>query len=174
MSVVANTSPLRYLIATGHADLLAKLFGTVLIPPAVERELLDPHAPPSVRQWMTERPTWLEIRRVQAEPDTELTEQLHAGEAEAVQLALELQAEVLIIDERQGRHMASARGISVIGALGMLRESFGRGFIQDPMLLVAQLRSNGFRASRALIRRFEEQIRELDRRRPQRSSGSQS
>ena len=37
MTVVSNTSPLRYLIAAGQADLLAKLFGTILIPSAVER-----------------------------------------------------------------------------------------------------------------------------------------
>jgi predicted nucleic acid-binding protein len=45
MMVVSNTSPLRYLVAAGRADLLAKLFGTILLPSAVEREFLDPHAP---------------------------------------------------------------------------------------------------------------------------------
>jgi predicted nucleic acid-binding protein len=52
MTVVSNTSPLRYLVAAGHADLLAKLFGTILVPSAVEREILDPHASPSVQRWM--------------------------------------------------------------------------------------------------------------------------
>jgi predicted nucleic acid-binding protein len=163
MTVVSDTSPLRYLVAAGQADLLAKLFGTILIPSAVEREILDPHAPPSVRHWMAQRPTWLQIHKVQTTPDAILTEQLDPGEAEAIQLAQELRADALIMDERRGRQIAAGRGITVIGVLGMLRESYRRGFIDNPIALAAQLRSLGFRASRALTRRFEEQIREMER-----------
>ncbi len=161
--VVSDTSPLRYLIAAGQADLVGKLFGTVLIPRAVEREILDPHSPSSVQQWMAQRPAWLQIRDVQSRPDVGLTEQLDPGEADAIHLAVELRAEVLIMDERRGRQIAAARGITVIGAFGILRESYRRGFIGDPVAVAAQLRSEGFRASRALMRRFEEQIRELER-----------
>ncbi|MFZ0961632.1 MAG: DUF3368 domain-containing protein [Terriglobia bacterium] len=163
MTVVSNTSPLRYLVAAGQADLLAKLFGTILIPNAVEREILDPHAPPSVQHWMAHRPPWLQIRPVQTAPDAELTGQLHSGEAEAIQLAQELRADALIMDERRGRQMAARRGLTVIGVLGMLRESYRRGFIHDPLALAAQLRSLGFRTSHALTRRLEEQIREIER-----------
>lgn len=167
MTVVANTSPLRYLIASGQVGLVAKLFGTVLIPRAVERELLDPHAPPPLRQWMTQRPAWLETRDVHLRPDSELTSELDPGEREAIQLALELRAELLIMDDRRGRQMATARGLTVIGALGMLRESYRQRLIENPLELTAQLRSNGFRVSRALMRRFEEQIHELERHRLQ-------
>jgi predicted nucleic acid-binding protein len=163
MTVVSNTSPLRYLIAAGHADLVANLFGTVLIPRAVERELLDPHAPASVREWLARCPAWIETRDVHLSPDLEVIGQLHTGEAEAIQLALELRAEVLVMDERRGRQLAAARGLTVIGALGMLRESYRQGLIQNPFALAARLRSHGFRCSRALMRRFEEQIQELQR-----------
>jgi len=95
MTVVSNTSPLRYLIAAGQADLLERLFGTILIPSAVEREILDPHAPPSVQHWMTQRPPWLQVREVQTAPDAELSGQLDSGEAEAIQLAQELRADAL-------------------------------------------------------------------------------
>jgi predicted nucleic acid-binding protein len=162
MTVVSNTSPLRYLVAAGQADLLAKLFGTILIPAAVEREILDPHAPLSVQRWMAQRPPWLEVREVQTAPDAELTGQLDPGEAEAIQLAQELRADALIMDERRGRRVAAGRGITVIGVLGMLRESYRRGFIDNPIALAAHLRSLGFRTSRALTRRFEEQIREME------------
>jgi predicted nucleic acid-binding protein len=162
MTVVSNTSPLRYLVAAGQADLLAKLFGTIVIPTAVEREILDPHAPTSVQHWMAQRPPWLQVREVLRAPDAELTGQLHLGEAEAIQLAQELRADALIMDERRGRQVASGRGITVIGVLGMLRESYRRGFIDNPIALAAQLRYLGFRTSRALTRRFEEQIREIE------------
>lgn len=166
MTVVSNTSPLRYLIAAGQADLLRKLFGTIFIPSAVEREICHPHAPPSVRRWMARHPSWLQTHEVHSAPDAELIQQLDPGEAEAIQLAQELGADALIMDERRGRQMAAGRGITVIGALGILRESFRREFIANPLALSAELRSLGFRTSRALSRRFEEQIRDLGQRKP--------
>ncbi len=67
------------------------------------------------------------------------------------------------MDERRGRQIAAARGLTVIGALGILRESYRRGLMSNPIAVAAQLRSTGFRASRALMKRFEEQTRELER-----------
>jgi len=111
---------------------------------------------------MAQRPPWLQVREVQTAPDAELTGQLDPGEAEAIRLAQELRADALIMDERRGRRVAAGRGITVIGVLGMLRESYRRGFIDNPIVLAAHLRSLGFRTSRALTRRFEEQIREME------------
>jgi predicted nucleic acid-binding protein len=108
MTVVSDTSPLRYLIAVGQAGLLAKIFDLVLIPPAVGQELLDPHAPLSVQRWMRDPPPWLKTRKLTGSPDDELVAQLDVGEAEAIQLALEIDADVLVIDERRGRDLANA------------------------------------------------------------------
>ena len=166
MKVVSKTSPLRYLIAAGQTDLLPQLFGAIDIPAAVEREMLDPHAPPTVRGWMAQPPAWLRIRHVQSAPDPELTSELDAGEAEAIQLAQELRADMLIMDERRGRQMASQKGIIVVGLLGILRESHRRGLVDNPIAIAAQLRTLGFHASRALLQRFEEQVRELERQQP--------
>lgn len=171
MMVVSNTSPLRYLIAAGHADLLSRLFGTIFIPGAVEREICHPHAPLSVRRWMARHPSWLQTREVRSEPDAESIQQLDPGEAEAIQLAQELRADALIMDERRGRQLAAGRGITVIGALGILREFFRREFIANPLALAADLRSLGFRTSRALSRRFEEQICDLERQLPRHLRG---
>ena len=49
--VIADTGPLRYLIAIGHIDILPKLFKTISIPTAVHEELRHSSAPPSVRAW---------------------------------------------------------------------------------------------------------------------------
>jgi predicted nucleic acid-binding protein len=174
MTVVSNTSPLRYLVAAGQAELLARLFGTIYIPPAVEREIRDPHAPPSVQDWIAQRPPWLQVRHVLTAPAGELTGQLDPGEAEAIQLAQELRADALIMDERRGRQMAAERGITVIGVLGILRESYRRAFIDSPLALAAQLRSLGFRTSRALTRHYEEQIRDFERQKLPGNSGSQA
>jgi len=87
MTVVSDTSPLRYLVAVGQADLVEQIFHQVLIPRMVERELTDPSAPEAVRQWMARRPSWLKTQESRS-PDPELTRQLDEGEAEAIQWRL--------------------------------------------------------------------------------------
>jgi predicted nucleic acid-binding protein len=138
---------------------MGRLFGTVLIPQAVERELLDLRVPLPVRQWMAQRPAWLKVQSIEGPPDEELGRWLDPGEAEAIQLALQLEAEVIILDERSGREVAAAKGLTVIGLLGILREAYRQGWINNPLELLQRLRSQRFRISRPLARRFEEQIR---------------
>jgi predicted nucleic acid-binding protein len=159
MAVVSNTSPVRYLVLLGQSELIGQLFGAVLIPQAVERELLDPSAPLPVRQWMAQRPAWLKVQRIEGPADEELRQWLDPGEAEAIQLALQLGAEVIILDERRGREVAAAKGLTVIGVLGILREAYRQGWIDNPLELLQRLRSQRFRISRPLARRFEEQVR---------------
>jgi predicted nucleic acid-binding protein len=160
MTVVSNTSPLRYLIAVGQADLIELIFHHVLIPRIVERELTDPSAPEAVRQWMANRPAWLEIRASRC-PGPDLAH-LDQGEAEAIQLALDLRADFLLIDELQGRTAGVARGLVVIGALGVLIESYRRRLIRNPLEILAQLHDSRFHLSRRLAREFAEQIRLID------------
>jgi predicted nucleic acid-binding protein len=154
MVVVSNTSPLRYLIAAGWANLVEPIFHHVLIPGAVEQELTDLSTPATVRQWMAARPAWLEVR-TSRRPDLELSTRLDAGEAEAIQLALDLRADFLLIDERRGRNIATERGLAVIGVLGILLESYRQRRIDSPLEALAQLRTAGFHVSSRLVREFE-------------------
>jgi len=59
--VVADTSPIRYLVQIDHIELLAQLFGRVLIPTVVAQELRHPSAPPGVQSLINAPPPWLEI-----------------------------------------------------------------------------------------------------------------
>ena len=68
MLVVSNTSPLRYLVAAGHADLLALLFGEIFIPPGVADELAHPAVPSEVRAWIEAPPAWLTFKRSVSRP----------------------------------------------------------------------------------------------------------
>jgi uncharacterized protein len=112
MIVVSDTSPITALLAAKEADLLKKLFGEVVIPKAVEAELLRTHP---------ELPPWL---RVQAVIDLSKASfyatSVDRGEAEAIALAEELRADHLLIDERKGRRLAQQRGVPVIGLLGVV------------------------------------------------------
>lgn len=156
--IVSDTSPLRYLVAVRQVDLIQEVFHEVLISPGVYEELSHRSAPKEVRLWLKQRPPWIEIRELRAEPAQDLLGILDRGEAETIQLALEIQAQFILIDERLGRKTAAALGLTVIGALGLLRESHRQGLLSEPVKVLDQMRLAGFRISQALYRSFQSQI----------------
>lgn len=122
MIVVADTSPINYLILIQEVDILPKMYGRVVIPETVRKELVRASAPQLVRSLINKLPNWLEVRSPLAVPDSSLAK-LDAGERDAITLATELHVDRLIVDEREGRREAERRGIPVIGTLGVLREA---------------------------------------------------
>jgi len=102
MIVVADTTPINYLIVIGYIDILESLYGSVVIPPAVQDEMLDPSAPASVRSWINNPPHWLEVR-TPSRINAPLNPNLDDGEREAISLAQQYGARVLLIDEILGR-----------------------------------------------------------------------
>ncbi len=60
-------------------------------------------APDRTRRWMRQRSEWLEVRDLSSPPKPDLARRLTRGEAEAIQLAIDLHADFLLIDERRGR-----------------------------------------------------------------------
>ena len=107
--VIADTSPLFYLLTIGHIDLLPQLFGTVLVPDAVQAELSHPAAPTTVRVWATELPSWVKVETV-TELDDAALRPLGAGERCAIILALTKHADLILIDEREAHRWRSVRG----------------------------------------------------------------
>jgi predicted nucleic acid-binding protein len=146
MVVVADTSPLNYLVRLGHPDILHEIYGRVLVPLAVLRELQHPDAPPEVRLWASSPPLWLESMQVQ-QMDTSLAAELGIGEREAISLAIQVKADLLLIDERAGRQAAEARQIKIAGTLAVLLEAALLGYFEFPAAL-EKLRACGFRVSR--------------------------
>ncbi len=155
MRVVSNTSPLRYLIAVDHSELLAGLFGEILIPTGVAEELADRGAPLIVRRWIAKPPTWLQILPIQSPPDAELMAALDRGEREAIQLTTEQKADVLIMDEWRGRAIAQRRGLPLVGALAVLGGSYQKTLTDEPLKILADMRKQGFRISGQLVMKFE-------------------
>jgi predicted nucleic acid-binding protein len=99
MLVISDTTPINYLVLIGEQELLPALFGQVVIPEAVLRELQAPATPQAVREWVARSPPWLVTRRTAEAPDPGLSH-LHEGEGEAIQLAQELGADLLLLDEK--------------------------------------------------------------------------
>jgi predicted nucleic acid-binding protein len=86
MIAVSDTSPLCYLILIDGIELLPQLYGRVMIPEAVFKELTALGTPVKVQSWIAHRPNWLEIQSVADEPDADLS-RLDAGERAAIILA---------------------------------------------------------------------------------------
>ncbi len=96
--------------------------------------MLRPKTPASVRLWARSPPGWVEVHAVI--PDAALTSsELDAGELEAIALALNLKASVLIIDETIGRRQAQELGLRVIGTLGILRDADALGLLDMRQVL---------------------------------------
>jgi predicted nucleic acid-binding protein len=131
MIVVADTSPINYLVLIQEIDILPKMYGSVVVPQTVRDELVRLSAPQLVRSWVDHLPVWLEVRSPLALPDLSLAK-LDAGERDAITLATELQADQLIVDDREGRREAERRGIPAIGTLGVLREAARVVFYRAP------------------------------------------
>ena len=154
MIVVADTSPLNYLALIDEINILPQMFGRVLVPEAVLREMQSPNTPPKVMSWLAARPEWLIVRVASAMgPDSEL-DRLGAGEREAILLASEQQPQaLLLIDEEKGRRAASRRQIRIIGTLGILELAAARNLLDLPTA-VEKLTRTTFYVAPGLLRTF--------------------
>jgi predicted nucleic acid-binding protein len=146
MTVVSNASPLHYLILVGYVEVLPKLFDRLMAPPAVVSELSRPKTPAPVRLWMASHPRWLEVNK----PAMVLeVAGLGKGEREAISLAQEVQAEAILLDDRDAVQEARKRGLTVLGSLAILDEAAGRSFIPDlPETIERLVRDTNFRMNR--------------------------
>jgi predicted nucleic acid-binding protein len=142
-AVVADTSPLIALHQIGHLSLLESLFGEVLVSPAVALEAMPslPQLPAYIR---TLAPT-------QAIGPQVLQASLGPGESEALSLALELNADLVILDERPARRLAAALGLPVAGTAGILLRAKQAGFIPLLRPLLDQLVVFDFHLSQAIV-----------------------
>ncbi|MGD9634154.1 MAG: hypothetical protein AB7G28_06070 [Pirellulales bacterium] len=145
MIIVSDSGPLAYLILIGFADYLPQLYGEVYLPPSVLDELKHPRSP--VIAWTHSLPGWLKVatpKLIQGFPT------LDVGEREAIALALELDADRLLMDEKQGRSAATAAGLQVAGTLAVIVDGARKGLF-DGFAALERLAATNFYASRELI-----------------------
>jgi predicted nucleic acid-binding protein len=145
--VIADTGPLNYLIQIRQIELLPRLFERVAIPNAVTAELSHPLAPASVRDWIHAPPVWLEVHHTGMLPGIA---DLDEGEAAAISLALSIQADLVLIDERAGVQVARTSGLRVTGTLGILDLAAERGLIVFADA-ISELERTSFRRPTAVL-----------------------
>ncbi len=145
MIVVSDTSPITSLIQVEALPLLSSLYGGVLIPEAVYRELAHSH------QIL---PDFIQMRAALDRATVDrLSIGLDLGEAEAIVLAKEAAARLLLIDEKLGRQAAVREGLAITGLMGVLIAAKRRNLIPSLREVVAKLEIRaGFRVSEAVKR----------------------
>jgi hypothetical protein len=152
MIVVSDTSPILSLALIGRLELLHDLYGPIMIPEAVRSEII---ATDQSGAQEVGHADWIVTGSV--EPDVVLKlllREVDRGEAEAIRLALQSNADVLLVDERKARQLAAYLELGVAGLLDVLQEAKQRQLITSvkPLLdeLIARAR---FRLSHKLYQR---------------------
>ncbi len=153
--VVSNTSPLINLALIGQLDLLPQLYTQVVIPEAVWHEIVIKGAG-QIGATEIQAATWVVKQPVQNNTLVQLLKQtLDAGEAEAIALALETQADLLLIDERLGRLTAKHLGVTYTGLIGLFIEAKRKHLIATVKPNLDKLRQvAGFYISEALYQQI--------------------
>ena len=139
MIVVSNTSPIINLAVVGQLQLLRQLYGQILIPQAVHHEIVVVGlGQPGAAQ--VKSSDWIEMHLVSNRVlVASLQLKVDEGEAEAIALAAELKADLVLLDERKGRVAASHLGLRFIGLLGILVEAKHKGLVSATKPILDEL-----------------------------------
>lgn len=159
MLVVADTSPLNYLIQIGAVDVLPEVYDRLIVPTVVLSELTAEGSPHGVAAWASNPPAWLIEEGPPLGFVSNLTSSLDPGEQAAIHIALHRPGSLLLIDEASGRAAANQLGIANTGTLGVLLLASERGLIELEATLERLARTN-FRVSKkvldAVLRRHQD------------------
>ncbi|NBB84683.1 MAG: DUF3368 domain-containing protein [Bacteroidetes bacterium] len=150
MITVSNAGPLIALARIEQLDVLPALYREIVVPSAVHEEVLG-----TERKGFSEliAADWLQVGAVSDRTAVALLrERLDAGESETIVLALELKADLVLMDEARGRRITAARGITLTGTLGTLILAKRERLVKRVKPLLADLAAQGFHMSDALYR----------------------
>jgi len=157
--VVADATPLHYLILIGAIYVLPRLFEKIHVPIEVREELTCEATPPLVRTWMEQPPQWFEVHAGPAVSSEDSSLQaLDSGERAAIVLAESISADLLLIDDRAGAMLAQRRGLAVTGTLGVLDLASQAGLLRLQEVFV-RLQKTNFRYPPSLMEMLLEEER---------------
>ncbi len=132
---------------------IAELYQSIMIPVAVADELRSGGAPAVVRHWISNLPEWVNVRSAPVTESLGL-EHLDKGEIEAISLAQDLNADILLIDEREGCKQASRLGLATTGTLGVLLIAGLNGLVNAEDAYQRLIAQTNFRSSSNLEKQF--------------------
>lgn len=145
--VVSNTSPLIKLAGVGLLSILNGVYGDIMIPEAVRTEYHTGAAPADPD---LDSIPWLHVHSVAIDPTVRGLSNLGPGESEAISLALVLNARFVLLDDKNARRAAIARGLNVVGTLAVLSRAKNQGLLPVIKPAIDQMIAQGRYISPAL------------------------
>ncbi|MCA1784394.1 MAG: DUF3368 domain-containing protein [Desulfobacteraceae bacterium] len=151
MVVISNSSPIIHLAKIGRLNLLERLYSRILVPEKVYLECTDTvHYHKEVE--LIAQSAWIERQLIEDDRLFNLLyAEIDAGEAEALVLALEQKADLLLLDDQEARSMARKLGLPVTGTLGVLLKAKNEGMINSFAEDLQKLQRSGFWLSQNLV-----------------------
>lgn len=141
MIIISDTTPLHYLILLEKTELLEKLFGKIVIPEAVFNEMQHEGTPEAVRLWIASVPAWIEIK-TPSQINLERVKELGRGETQAIALAIETNADAILMDDRKAIREARKNNLLVLTTLGILELAAAKNLIDFSQTLAELARTN--------------------------------
>jgi len=134
LRIVSNTTPIISLLKINRLELLQKLYEQICIPKAVYNEIEAGKSKGYYKD--LSKIDWISIIEIQDKQAVKYFLDLDAGEAEAIVLATELNADLIVLDEKLGRFHAKHADLKVTGTIGILIKAKSEGLIEkiEPLL----------------------------------------
>ncbi len=147
MIAVSNAGPLIALAKVNRFELLHRVLGHLYIPQAVYDEVVvKGTGKAGTDETQKALGDWIEILAVKnAAMIQSLLTKLGRGESEAIALAIEIQADLVLLDDRKARTMAGFMGLNVNGTIGVLIQGYRKGLVTDLQQILDELKAKGFR-----------------------------
>ncbi|MBN1183760.1 MAG: DUF3368 domain-containing protein [Bacteroidales bacterium] len=159
--VICNTGPLIALSIIDRLDILRHLFDVIAIPEAVHREILEGGVE-NAGLSNYHKVQWIEVMPLPLHTDPLLITTLDAGEADVIALSRELNADLVLIDERKARKVArNIYGLRVIGTVGILVKAKKYGLVGNVASLLQIMRDSGYRIGDSIVEAALRQAGEL-------------
>ncbi len=156
--IVSNTTPIISLLKLSQLNILKELYSEILIPYAVFQEIEDGK---NKRYYQDiSKIDWIKIVEIQDRQAIKYFLDLDAGESEAIVLATEIGADLIIIDEKLGRFHAKHADLKVTGTIGILIKAKMQGIVRDLKPLLYELTEKDVWISEKLIEEILKQVGE--------------
>jgi|688.fasta_scaffold113835_6 predicted nucleic acid-binding protein len=157
--VVSNTTPIISLMKIGKLEILKDLYEEIYIPQEVYNEIEAGKHKNYYLNLLEFK--WIKIEQIQDRKSIAYFLDLDKGEAEAIILATETEADLILIDESLGRYHAKHAGLNVTGTIGILIKAKKQALISELKPLIFELREKGVWLSDSFIERILELSNEI-------------
>ncbi len=148
---IVDTSPLFYFHRVGLFEIFNKLYGHIIVPEAVQKELKEGQTQGEDVPQLESYP-WVEIRSVSMPRYLQLIADLGPGESEVLALATNHPSALVVLDDKLARRIADMQGFRLTGTAGVLLRAKRKGLIPALKPVIKKLLDLDFRLKPELVK----------------------